>query len=277
MRTTFSSVCRLSLLGPLLLSLLGCGSSGGPKPTPGSAGNASSTTASPKEFTLSAKEFFDEYKKDQGAAKDKFANKTVNLKGTVAGYGLNFGGEAYISLAVDKEPVGVMVFTSDRQPWAMVAPGTPVSVRGMGQNFGNPALVHADVVATGPNTAISLNEAALASEYAKDIEGTNKKYDEKHIIVEGEVIEKQVAKEGNARVCLKGNGKTRVCCMFAGLDKDVTERIAVGQRLKFIGEYSGTEGERPDGLKFKSDFPPGKLDVGSHPRLSRCLPIFPDK
>ena len=108
-------------------------------------------------------------------------------------------------------------------------------------DFGTvPALTRCEVLeASGPG-APTLSADELAKEYAKDVAAAQKKYDNKWLILTGEVdkVEKGKQELGEAaRVVFKTEAGPRVECGLFGAYKEKIPSLKPGQKLKVLGEY----------------------------------------
>jgi hypothetical protein len=204
------------------LALTGCS-----KPTASDVG-----TREPA-FKLTAEEFH------RQAGDEKFDGKVIELSGTVEGVGRNAGGEAFVQLKVPSQMFGVMCFTTDEQPWAKVARGQKVRIKGLGGAvILAPRLLACAIVEPGEYAAVRISAADLAKEYAADPDATIKKYDKKHMVVTGEVAAKDVNEFKAVGLTLKTGNKVAVKCGFTAFDRDVSRAYAVGQTVSVFGEFS---------------------------------------
>src|SRR4051794_25512505 len=141
------------------------------------------------QFSLTSKEFAEEYKKDRQAAEDKYKDKVVELSGLVAEVRRDSSKENFLLLeGAEKDISGVACYTTDKEPWRQATPGQTVKLRGRWREFALAATLDGCVVmkVTGP-AAPSLTADELAKEYAADPDATSKKYDRKYLFVRGEV------------------------------------------------------------------------------------------
>ncbi len=190
-------------------------------------------------FKLTAEAFYKEYADDRAAATKKYKDKVIELSGEVDGMGRNFSGEAYVTLKVEKQLIGVTCATADEQPWAKAVKGQKVKIKGKWPEFSvGAALIYCVFVETGEYKGIPITAAELAKEYAADREATVKKYDGKHLVLTGEVVAKEFNSAGAAGMELKADGKVKVQCSFTAFEKDVTKPIKVGQKITVVGEFT---------------------------------------
>lgn len=196
-------------------------------------------TKTPADFTLTAEAFYKEYQADKGAAERKYKGKVIELTGETDGHGRNISEEAFVSLKVEKQLIGVRCFTADDQPWGKAVKGQKVKVKGKWPEFTiSAALVYCVFVETGEYKGISITAAALAKEYEADRAATVKKYDHKHLVLSGEVAAKEFNSAGAATIQFKVDGKIKVNCSFTAFEKDATKAIKVGQKLTVVGEFT---------------------------------------
>jgi cold shock CspA family protein len=192
------------------------------------------------DFTLTAKAFDEEYNKDKKAAEAKYKGKVVELSGTVKLVGRNLGKEAFVSLdAGSKNITGVMCFTTDKQPWLKATPGRTAKLKGKWPEFTvGPSLVGCIVTeVSGPETP-TLTADELGKAYAADKDATTKKYDNKYLFLTGEIAKVTFNEAKAASVLFKTSGKTKVLATFTAFDKEETEKLKAGQKIKVLGLYS---------------------------------------
>jgi hypothetical protein len=107
----------------------------------------------------------------------------------------------------------------DKEPWWKVSPGSALKLKGKMPEHGEPDDLFGCVfVETGPNP-----EAAVT------------KYNEKWIILEGELLEKNGDKN---QLVVKGKGEVKVLCSFgaAAMDKERMNALEVGRKVKVFGQ-----------------------------------------
>jgi len=259
------------LLGLLfVLALLGCGKepaahpgkdgeeskspkslSGGdptPKDDPGGRGKEQSPGLAnkPADFTLDAKAWKEEWKKDSAAAGAKYRGKVIELSGAVDSADQDpFGAVGYVFLLGPGDDQGVRCATVDKEPWAKVSPGSKVKIKGVAPDADlgmDGGLVKCVITEAGPNPAIVTSARQLAADFTADREGAKKKYDEKWVIADGEVssiTDKQ-------RLILSGQGPTQVPCEFPSItDKGPLVGVKKGDKVKMFGRcYVLTESNK---------------------------------
>jgi hypothetical protein len=210
------------------------------------------------DFKLTAEAFHKEYEADRVAAAKKYKDKVIELSGEVDSVGRNIGGDAYITLKVDKQLIGVMCMTVDEFPWTKAVKGQKIKIKGRWPEFTIAAgIINCVFVETGEYQAIVKSVDELAKEWAADAEATVKKYDKKHMILSGEVAAKEYNSAGAATITLKTDGKVKVKCSFTAFDKDAVKKVKIGEKIKVLGEFT---------LNFGS---------GDEAALYFCLPMPP--
>jgi hypothetical protein len=207
-----------------LLALAGCS-----KSKPGVEETVAKTEPA---FRLTA----EEYQSQAGDA--KFNGQVIELSGTVSGVGRNISGESYVTLKA-QGLVGVMCFTTDPEPWATVAQGQKVRIKGLwAPTFVAPRLLWCVVEEPGEYAAVRIAATDLAKEYAADPEATVKKYDKKHLVLTGEVASKSANDVGAVTLGLKTGNATAINCSFTAFDKGATAGYEVGQTVTVFGEFT---------------------------------------
>jgi hypothetical protein len=200
-------------------------------------------TAKP-DFRLTAQELYDEFVKDKEAAHKKFAGKVIELSGVVRDCKAS-GPHSLLVLDVKKKEgsVGfddVYGATEEKECWARHGRGQKVRLRGTwgGRAWLGAAVTHAAVVEAGPNPTVLYPAERLAKDWAADSAGLTKRYQNKHLVVEGEVLKKEERRGAFSTVYLKGTAKAPVACHFGFHDREQAEGLKVGQKVKVFGELS---------------------------------------
>ncbi len=210
------------------LALIGCAKS--PPPAPDRIAEVSNTEPA---FRMTAEEYH------RRADDPAFDGKVIELSGTVDDASRNAGGEAFVSLNVEGQLLGVMCFTADAQPWASFARGQKVRLKGRwAESVLAPRLLYCVFIETGKYAAVRIPATDLAKEYAADPEATVKKYDKKHMVITGEVASKNVNEFKAVGLVLKTGNKITVECGFTAFDNDVSGQYEVGQTVTVFGDFS---------------------------------------
>ena len=199
------------------------------------------------DFSMSAADFVSEFRKDQKAMKEKYKNKIVELKGIV---GL-FHGDSGVYLQVDDDrraaPCGIK---KSSQPWARVAKGQEVTIKGLypEKDFGQPGLNNAVLVSPPPNAAILTNPKDLVDEFVKDPEATSKKYAGKSMILSGEIVSSEKNKKELfvTTVRLKGTDDNPLVCHFHSVYSPEEQKLlaTIGAKIKLYGEFAINSSEK---------------------------------
>jgi hypothetical protein len=99
-------------------------------------------------------------------------------------------------------------------------------------------LIYCVIVDKGESPAVVISAEDLAKEFSANPEETSKKYDKKHLILTGEVTDREFNSAGAAAVILKGHDKIPVKCHFSAFEKGVAKSMKVGNKVKLVGEYT---------------------------------------
>jgi tRNA_anti-like len=193
------------------------------------------------DFTLTSKEFAEEYKKDEKAAEAKYKGKVIELSGTVKSVSRSPDRGPFLSLqAGEKDLLGVWCFTTDRRPWLRATPGQTVKLRGKcnPRKFELYVLLKCVVTDVSGEAPVTLRADELAQEYAVNQDGTTKKYENKYLFLTGEIDKVTSNKANAASVVLKTTGTTKVFANFIVLDKAETAGLKEGRKIKLLGKYS---------------------------------------
>lgn len=228
--------CNVSLMVVLVLTL-GCKDEPySPKPKA-----PEDLTNVPADFTMTAKDYYKDSHKDAESS-HKYSGKVIELSGEVSkaygGHGM--AGKPFFRLVADQF-VGEYVhcFSFDPQPWAKIVPGQQIKVKGRQ----NTLLENCVIVDYGKDPSITISPEELAKEYQADPEATGKKYDEKYLRLEGDVVSLTLGQKGQIgrtpdKLILKGNGAVQIECWFIGDFRDKEPENAQGQaRLKIVGMF----------------------------------------
>lgn len=190
-------------------------------------------------FKLTAEDFHKEYEADKNAAAQKYKGKVIELSGEVQTVKRIDADRSMLLLKVEKSFFGVQCVTTEEQPWAKVAPGQQIKIKGKWPEFSaGAAIIDCVFVETGEYAAIRISAADLAKEYAADGEAAVKKYDKKYLVITGEVVSKEFNSVGAGAVVLKTGNKVKVECSFTADEKDVVKAFKVGQSIKVVGQFT---------------------------------------
>jgi hypothetical protein len=245
--TLMRSVSSL-LIGLFLTTMLGCGGNEKPVPElpPKDKPNDKPVTPkpiqnpeTPPKYSLTAEEYFKEWNKDSKAANAKYADVTIELSGTVGSVGLG-NGRPLLQLNTGDQLQYVHCWTTEKEPWVKAVDGQKVKVRGkVLPSEGRLAQIgDCKIVETGPSPAITVDAASLATEYAKDKQATIKKYEQKILILTGEIAEKR-KDDNSVTLVLKGGNDVEVNCGFLLISHaSVVAPLTVGQQVKVVGEFN---------------------------------------
>jgi uncharacterized protein (DUF1330 family) len=201
------------------------------------------------DFSLKAETYYDDYQRDKQAAFKKYFGKVVELSGVVESMGQDpRAGRSFIHLRASEATHGVQCITLDPEPWATVSPGQTVRLKGTWPKetaVSTATLGDCVFVKKGPNPAIAISAVDLAKEYAADKDAAIKKYENKYLIVDGEIVHKEtISKRGTVTVALTGDGGVRVACFFTFVESVQSKPLQVGQRIKLIGTFVKPEETR---------------------------------
>jgi Leucine-rich repeat (LRR) protein/uncharacterized protein (DUF1330 family) len=190
------------------------------------------------EFKLTAVEFYKEYEADKDAAAKKYKGKVIELSGEAVTVWRSGPNERHIELKSEKQFSGIRCEMADPMPWAKVLKGQAVKLKGKWPASPYQAmLIDCALVEAGEYKAIAITAVELAKEYATDPEAAQKKYQDKYLVISGEVTAKEFNSAGAATIELKTDGKVKVTCIYTASEKDVTKPMKVGQKIKAVGEF----------------------------------------
>jgi hypothetical protein len=184
--------------------------------------------------------FAETYAADRGEALHRYHDKVIELSGAITGMGRTIDRKAQLTLQGKPGTLlGVMCFTIDPEPWKKYTPGQNVKVVGrFTAKSGAAALIDCTVIDAGKSAVPTLTAAELTHEYGENREAAVKKYDEKYVVVSGEVLAKETNDAGAVQLDLKGEDKSIVRCMFPASEKDEADAIQPGQKVSVLGEFT---------------------------------------
>src|SRR5205823_3980292 len=130
---------------------------------------------------------------------------SIDLTGVITSIALSPERDPMLWLEGGKgEPRGVQCMTRAREPWKQVLPGQTVKLRGKGPEFSlGAALIECDILDVTGDPPPMLTPDPLAAEHAKGPEATEKKYDKKQLVVEGEIAKIDINDLGLPKITLK--------------------------------------------------------------------------
>jgi hypothetical protein len=201
----------------------------------------------PAALSVSAKELVELWSKDKDKAEKDYKRKKVEVSGVVKAIDHDGRGSARIYL--DSNP-SVCCYTEDKEPWAKATPGQKIKLRGTWEGFSSqPVLDPADIVELGDNPAVVVSAGQLAKEFAADRKTAESKYDKKYLLVDGEIADVQTRGDGQATIRLQGDGQTAVVCYFTSLEKNQTDGLKKGMKLKLSAQVDSAKKDNEVGLK----------------------------
>lgn len=205
------------------------------------------STAKP-DFSMDVKEWLAEWQ-DPKAAEEKFNLKIIELSGEVESLRLLKRGDKDLVPCLflktgPKVSTRVMVLTQDKEPWARVSPGSKVKVKGTsdGQsvNLMNPCVL----VEVGPNPAVATTSANLAAAFAGNKDAAEEKYQDKTVILTGEIAQLEIIDKERFALKLKNDSGVDIVCDFAPIQGDTNDagillgKVKNGQRVTVVGQCS---------------------------------------
>jgi hypothetical protein len=199
-----------------------------------SPGPATRTSLPAAEFTTTAEAFAKEADADPKTAARKYANKVVEVSGTVGEIGFDYKRPDMV-LWDPKFKSKITVLTKHPRPWTFVGPGQAVTVRGIGNpNLNsNLLLIDCEFVTVGPSKTYHLTSEEVAKRFAN---GLGNPFDadstDSSTVITG-LIE-SISGEGDAArtVFFKGADGVKVSAKFRR--KDEAAGLKVGQAVSFF-------------------------------------------
>lgn len=182
------------------------------------------------QFTLTARQWSEEFHKDPETTDRKYHNKIVEMTGEVA-----FAGQGVLNLDVGSGyRDSVRCETIDLVPWKKASPGQTVKLRGTGAHD-VAALVECEIIeVTGSVRALTVNQ--LVQEFLAAKEVTGKKYDGQYMILTGDIAKVHNEEFGKRNVWFK----TAIAELDLGIQFSREHEAVIfktGQQLKALGMF----------------------------------------
>ncbi len=182
---------------------------------------------------LTLQELAEAYRADQDLT--QFQSATLEITDLVSRIEVN-----HSAIICDIGPDVTDVFTfvidaQDQQPWARIAPGQRVTLRGRH----TPTLGGFEwkIVDFGPNPAPIVTAPSLATEFIQGGVIAAQKYHKQTVYVTGEVVEKKKEEMSiSYGISLKGEGRLNVLIHCPVIDDSLVNSIQVGQEIHAQGE-----------------------------------------
>lgn len=245
-----------------LAALTACGKTDpDPEPLPMPDAPPASVTLgmpAPKaDHTATAAEWHAEFKADQAAAKKKYKDKVIELRGTVSNIVENVdAGIVFVHLKIEKDFLGVRCGFKDAHIWERVTEGSEVTIRGKVPelSFLTGELMPVALVSVEKNPAQTVSAVELTKRFKADFNKLKDEYNKKWVYVEGEFVSSGKSAHGASQFKLKGADGVEVTC---GIPADAEKRVKAlkpGQRVKTLGQFSALEddtGPNLDSVLFK--------------------------
>lgn len=245
-----------SAVGAILLAcpfVAGCGSTD-PAPAPrktssalpsrpagdGPTGSSTERAKAKGPYSMTVDAYIAEHRQNPEAAFRKYKGSTVELTGKVSAIGYGRDYLPTVTLQATMPAGAVFCMTAEKEPWAKVAPGQRVKIRGKAVDLGMTCgLVEAVFVDVPPSAAIRISATELTKEFEDNKQQADEKYKDRCLIVAGEILEAQ--KQGEQLlVRLKGHGKMSVRCLLliAYIERTQSlESLKPGAKLRIFGHY----------------------------------------
>jgi tRNA_anti-like len=204
---------------------------------------------SPGEFRVEALNFRKEFRDDVKAATKKYHGMIIEVQSAVEEVGATATGDGYFLLAGVTEPLPLnfQCLTVDKQPWASAIPGQTVKLRGRCEVLGEELKLRDCKIleVTGPGPLL-IAAVKLVQDYDKDAAATAKMYDDRYLLLTGEVDRtEEIAALNTARILIKVAGKITVSCVLDSMMADQAKRLKPGQPIKLVGQqrpFNAAEG-----------------------------------
>lgn len=244
---------RNALVLPVLLCLvLGCAkekaSEQDPQKSTEAPGATGAGTVTPKEtafdYKLTAAEFEKEYKADSKATSAKYDGKTLEMSGVIKQVQPNYyaNGTTIVFAAAEQFGNTMQCTTKGFIPPGTLGKGQTVRVRGKAKST---LLMECVVLDKGPETVVRVTAEQIAKDQTADPGKAQEKYDNKTLVVKGEVsaVKPDVGAPNIKVVELKGDSQTVIQCRFGGTDDErkFVDGCKAGDKVTFATEMIRSE------------------------------------
>lgn len=188
-----------------------------------------------KVNVLTREEYEAQFKAELNLHK-KFAGQFIEVSGVVGRFGLNGLNERFMMLASEEMPLKFEIlpyYTLDREPWAAVANGQKVKLRGWWMD--HPGWIF-EIVEKGPPTAFNVTPDEIVAEFKENESMAREKYRNKGILISGELLKKDVLNGQLRFVVLKTKDDIEFSVNAPDTPGYVAEKLEIGKPLKAYGE-----------------------------------------
>jgi hypothetical protein len=194
---------------------------------------SNAVAAAPPSYSLTAKEFHDELRADEKAARNKFVGKTIELVGIITSMHVYSDSVAYVTL---KDQVGCYV--DDPQPWERFGDGQKVRVRGtFTPRLVGIGLEHCTLTAIGECPLTKRTAVEIATEFKKDLDAAKDKYNDRQFLVTGKIAKIDRGASGAATVYFHGADGVSVSCSFSHDLEKRLKSLKAGQQFSCCGTF----------------------------------------
>ena len=166
----------------------------------------------------------------------KFAGQFIEVNGVVGRFALNGLNERFVMLASEEKPLEFKVLpydTLDREPWASVAKGQKVKLRGWWMD--HPGWIF-EIVEKGESTAVNLTADEIVAEFKANEDKSREKYFGKGFLISGELLKKDTENGKLRFIVFKTKGEIEFSLNAPDTPGYVAEKLEVGKPLKAYGE-----------------------------------------
>jgi hypothetical protein len=212
---------------------------------------ASGETKQPLTVKLAAEDFGKEWVANSAGTARKYTGYLVEVTGTIDGVGLDPSNKPIVLVpcgtGTDGQRLLLHLRTKHQEPWALCAPGQPVTARGKLKDagFGIPYLNDAEFTSLGPNPSVAVKATELVAEAARDADAASTRYKGKAVVVSGKVVRRS---EDRKTVFLDGgDGKVVECKTYLVLDiPPLGTPLEEGKDAQLYGFVASTQASGDD-------------------------------
>lgn len=221
------------------------------------------------DVVIDAETLGKEFSGDTAAFGNKYGGKVIDVQGPVKLFDEGSG-------SIVMGSINFHFQTDHEAPWRVVSRGQRITLRTKySPSFG---FGKATIVAKEPFALTALTSEELARQYASNAAAVKKRYDDKLLLLTGQIVAKQANDLGAVSLFLRSVGSVKVKASFTAFSQKETKPLRIGQYVQLKGEFNAAlnldNGEV--GVYFcclaadprDTPFPTGGTAIGSEPSAS---------
>jgi hypothetical protein len=194
----------------------------------------------PADVSLSADEFFIAYERDLDRAFRDYGGKVIELTGVVDLFGRSIYGGVFIKMDVSDHLLSGNLGSAYPEPWAIVARGQTIRVRGRWSQKLSRQGIQFVVVETDTRKRIPVTVDEVVRAFTQDPRAASDHYRGKYVSLSGTIADLDFDDSdvgaNQVKVVLKGDGKLKLNCCFDADERERLRGVAIGQTIRLVGD-----------------------------------------